>query len=49
MPLLKSCLKKWHREHRWEARLEVEDLDSVQPKTQRMAVLNIREEELGVA
>lgn len=32
-----------------EAGLEVEDLDSVQPKTQRTAVLDIREEELGVA
>lgn len=48
MPLLKSCLKKWHRKHGWEAGLEVEDLDSVQPKTQRTAVLNKREEELGV-
>lgn len=29
--------------------MEAEDLDSVQPKTQKMAVLDIREEELGVA
>lgn len=49
MPLLKSCLKKWHGKHGGEAGLEVKDLDSVQPKTQRMAVLDIREEELGVA